>query len=411
MFWCVISVYVCTSCAVFWRARSRANTSNKIYLLSEFANFDVSDGRWREQFFKAFSEIIWNRTDITFYWNLIMDNNASFDALDGRPKCFQIVTSTLTAVITFVSFSAFVGNILVTIAFFKNATLRTCPNYFIVNMAVSDLFSSLTVWPLYATEGMLSKKHLIDEPMATVVCKLGQYSRSVSQLVSIVSLVLIVVERFIAIVHPFQVKKFTKRLRAVLLILTWIISLLVAIPFIPFSKIVQQGEQMFCRFAWGKKELSIYTPIGFVLFYCGPLITITVLYTRIMKCLRHSRPTACEAQESTKIRNRQQNLTVMRVFISIVIVFFLCWTPLCVYVLLKMVFPPVYTKDSCLRIAGFFFYIFPSLGTAINPVILFVSSTNFSKALKEMLNRFKCSSSCLKCRQGSIQADVIELTE
>ena len=339
-----------------------------------------------------------------------MHNNASFDAFVGRPTCFQIVTSTLTAVISLVTISAFAGNILVTIAFFKNATLRTSPNYFIVNMAVSDLFSALTLWPLYATEGMLSKKQLIDEPMASVVCKLGLYSRSVSQLVSIVSLVLIVVERFIAIVHPFQVKRFTKRLRAVLLILTWIVSLLVGIPFIPFSKTVQQGQQMFCRFSWGEKELSIYIPTGFVLFYCVPLTTIVVLYSRIMKCLRHSRPTAYEAQESTASRNRKQNMAVMKVFLSIVIVFFLCWTPLCVYVLLKMVFPPVYTKDSCLRIAGLFFYIFPSLGSAINPVILFVSSTNFSKALKEMLNRFKCNSSCSKCRRASLQADVIELT-
>ena len=340
-----------------------------------------------------------------------MDNNASFEAPVGPPTCFQTVTSTLTAVLSLVSISAFVGNILVTVAFFKNASLRTSPNYFIVNMAVSDLFSTLTIWPLYATEGMLSRKKLVDEPMATVMCKLGQYSRTVSQLVSIVSLVLIVVERFIAIVHPFQVKNFTKRLRAVLLILTWIISVLVAMPFVPFSKIVQQGQQTFCRFSWGKKELSIYLPTGFVLFYCVPLITIIVLYTRIMKCLRHSRSTACEAQERTTIRNRQQNLTVMKVFISIVIVFFLCWTPLCVYVLLKTVFPPVYTKDSCLRIAGFFFYIFPSLGTAINPIILFVSSTNFSKALKEMLGRFKCNSSCCKCRRASPQTDIIELTD
>lgn len=340
-----------------------------------------------------------------------MDNNASFDAFVGRPTCFQTVTSTLTAVLSLVSISAFVGNILVTVAFFRNASLRTSPNYFIVNMAASDLFSALIIWPLYATEGMLSRKKLMDEPMATVLCKLGQYSRSVSQLVSIVSLVLIVVERFIAIVHPLQVKKFTKRLRAVLLILTWIISVSVAIPFVPFSKIVQQDQQMFCRFSWGKNELSIYLPTGFVLFYCVPLITIIVLYTRIMKSLRHSRPTPCEVQENTRIRNRQQNMTVMKVFISIVIVFFLCWTPLCVYVLLKAVFPPVYTKDSCMRIAGFFFYIFPSLGTAINPVILFVSSTNFSKALKEMLNPFKCKSSCCKCRQASPQTDIIELTD
>lgn len=323
--------------------------------------------------------------------------------------CSQIVSTTLTAVISFVSISAFVGNILVTIAFLMNATLRTCPNYFIVNMAVSDLFSALTIWPLYATEGMLSRKQLIGEPMATVVCKLGLYSRAVSQAVSTVSLVWIVVERFIAIAHPFQVKSLTKRLRAVLLTLTWIISLLLGIPYIPFSKIVHQGQQIFCRFSWGEEELSIFFSVGFVLFYCVPLTTIVVLYCKIMKCLKRSRPTADEVQERTTIRNRQQNLTVMKVFISIVTVFFICWTPLCVFLLLKLAFPPVYTKDSCLLFAGLFFYIFPSLGTAINPVILFASSTNFSKALKEML---KCSTSnpCRRCERVSPQTHVIELT-
>ena len=288
-------------------------------------------------------------------------NNSSFNTLD-RLMCSQLVSTTLTAVISFVSISAFVGNILVTVAFLMNATLRTSPNYFIVNMAVSDLFSALTVWPLYATEGMLSRKQLIDEPLAKIVCKLGLYSRPVSQTVSIVSLVWIVVERFIAIVHPLQVKTLTKRLRAVLLTLTWIISLLLGIPYIPFSKIVHQGQQIFCRFSWGEKELSIYFSIGFILFYCVPLTTILVLYSRIMKCLNRSRPTVDEVQESTTIRNRQQNMAVMKVFLWIVIVFFLCWTPLGVFLLLKLAFPSVYKKDSCLLFAGLFFYIFPSLG-------------------------------------------------
>ena len=336
-------------------------------------------------------------------------NNSSHNTLLDRSMCPQIVSTTITAVISFVSVSALVGNILVTAAFLMNTTLRTSPNYFIINMAVSDLFSALTIWPLYATEGMLSKKQLIDEPMTTTVCKLGQYSRSVSQAVSTISLVWIVVERFIAIVHPFQVKSITKRLRAVLLTLTWAISLLLGVPYISFSKIVHRGQQIFCRFSWGEKELTIFFSVGFVLFYCVPLITIVVLYAKIMKCLKRSRPTADEVQERTTIRNRQQNMTVMKVFISIVVVFFLCWTPLCVFLLLKMAFPPVYTNDSCLLFAGLFFYIFPSLGTAINPVILFASSTNFSRALKEM---FKCSSSspCWKCGRVSPQTEVIELT-
>ncbi|XP_078368959.1 QRFP-like peptide receptor [Oculina patagonica] len=331
-------------------------------------------------------------------------NNSTLD----HSTCSQTVSTALTTVISLVVISALIGNILVAAAFLMNGTLRTSTNYFIVNMAVSDLLSASTNWPLFATEGMLSRKHLIDDPVATVVCKFGLYSRAVSQVASILSLVWIVVERFIAIVHPFKAKMLTRRLRTVLLILTWIIPLLIGAPYILFSDIVKEGQQTYCRLLWGKNELSIYLLSGFVLFYFVPQVTIIVLYSRIMKSLTVSRPAADEVQESTRMRNRQQNMIVMKVFISIVIVFFLCWTPLCVFLLLKMVFPSLYAKDSCLLFAGLFFYVFPSLRTAINPAILFVSSTNFHKALKEM---FYCLTwkSCCKRGRVSPQTEVIEL--
>ena len=325
-----------------------------------------------------------------------MNNSTGSDAFLDNSTCSQIIFTTLSIAISFVSIFAFAGNILVAVTFLMNTSIRTSTNYFIVNMAVSDLLSALTNWPLYATEGMLSKRHLIDDPVATVVCKLAFYSRCVSQGVSVLSLVWIVVERFIAIVYPFKARMLTRRLRAVLLMVTWIIPLLIGFPYIPFSKIVKQGQQTYCRFLWEQMELSIYFLSGFIAFYCVPLVTIIILYYRIMKCLTRTRPTVDEVQENTRIRNRQQNMVVMKVFISIVIVFFLCWTPLCVFILLIMVFPSLYAKDSCLIFAGLFFYVFPTLHTAINPIILFVSSTNFYKALKDMLtfNRFTWKVCC-----------------
>ena len=68
-------------------------------------------------------------------------------------------------------------------------------------MAISDLVSVVLAWPLYATEGMLKAGgSLIADPnLATFFCKLGIYSRAVSYVVSIQSLVLIAEDRFIAL--------------------------------------------------------------------------------------------------------------------------------------------------------------------------------------------------------------------
>ena len=159
-------------------------------------------------------------------------NNSSIADL---PTCSHIISTMLTSAISFVSFAAFVANSLVTIAFLTNISLRTSTNYFIVNMAVSDLLSSATNWPLAGTEGLLSRKHTIGGSMAAFVCKLGMYSRAVSQTVSVESLLLIVVERYIAIVLPFKALRVSKRRRAALLVFTWICPVLVGLPYVQSS--------------------------------------------------------------------------------------------------------------------------------------------------------------------------------
>ena len=336
-------------------------------------------------------------------------NNSSSDAFVDLPTCSRIVSTMLTAAISFVSMAAFVGNCLVTVTFLINTTLRTSTNYFIVNMAVSDLLSSSTNWPLSATEGLLSSRHVIEGSMAAFVCKLGMYFRVVSQAVSVQSLLLIVVDRYIAIVLPFKAIHVSRRLRAVLLLFTWIFPLLFGIPYIGSSKIVQKGHQAMCSFSLNTMEKSIYYSAGFLTFYCVPLISIIILYSRIMKNLRQTSRGGKE-QEYVRIRNLYQNKIIMKDFLWIVSAFFICWTPLCVYLVLKIVFPSFDAKDSCKLASTSFFYIFPPLNTVINPVILFVSSSRFSKALKDMFSRCTCKSFRLcKSPRVSPQQDVLEM--
>ncbi|XP_078345383.1 substance-K receptor-like [Oculina patagonica] len=324
-------------------------------------------------------------------------NNSSINNFEDQSTRSDIISTTFTAVIFFVSISAFVGNILVTVIFLMNATLRTSTNYFIVNMAVSDLLSALTNWPLYATDGMLSRKQVIADSMTTFVCKLGMYSRAVSQGVSILSFVLIVVDRFIAIVLPFQARGLTRRLRRVLFLFSWVLPLLSLFPYVWFSKIVQEGRQTVCKFSspWSNMELYIFYTVGLLVFYCVPLILIIILYSRIMKCLTRISPVG--EIHSIRIRNRQQNQVVMKIFISTVITFFLCWTPLCVYILLNMFFPLLFTKDSSILLQGLSYYVFPTLSTAVNPVIVFLSSSRFSNPLKKL---FRCSKCTLSSSNG-----------
>ena len=155
--------------------------------------------------------------------------------------------------------------------------------------------------------------------------------------------------RYIAIVLPLQSILVTRRFRAALLSFTWIFPLLIGFPYVCASKTIEEGHQTNCRtfVSWTKVEQSIFYAVGFFIFYCVPLFSI-ILYSRIMKSLRQTTPRD-EEQENIRIRKLHQNRIVMKVFTWIVSAFFICWTPLCVYIVLRKIIPTSYfAKDPCM---------------------------------------------------------------
>jgi len=296
-----------------------------------------------------------------------------------------------------ISAAAFIGNILVATTFIKTPSLRrTSTNYFIVNMALSDLLGPFFSWPLYASEGMLTTNIFINQPSASFVCKTAMYLRTVSQTVSVLSLVLIAFDRFIAIVFPMKMTVLNGKLRVILMSLSWIIPILVAIPFIVFAGIIQVGQHTFCRFMMDEGALTIFNGVGFFLLYLVPLILIITLYSVITRALKKRPRPGYLIKGNQSEKRRKQHQKILKILVAIVLAFFVCWTPLSVYLFLKKFYPTLFVKDTCLLLVGMTFYICPSLSTAINPVILFVFSTNYNQALKNLClpiwSQFKCGS-------------------
>lgn len=315
-----------------------------------------------------------------------MNNSTKIPLNYSSPACSAVVSTTFTVTLSVISAAAFIGNALVATTFIKTRRLRTSTNYYIVNMAVSDLLCPIFNWPLYASEGMLTPEVLISEPWASPVCKLGMYFRAVSQAVSILSLMLIALDRFVAIVYPLKVIMLNVKVRVILLSMSWVIPILFGLPYALYATVIKVERYTFCRFLMSDESLTVFNAAGFVVFYIVPLITITVLYSEVLRTLK-TRPLPGELLNDQKTeKRRQQNRRILKILISIVFAFFVCWTPLCIYLFLKKFYPALFPTDKCLFLVGFTFYVFPSVSTAINPVILFVFSTNYNQALKTLLS-------------------------
>ena len=210
-----------------------------------------------------------------------MNNSTQVDRIN-QTECSSSVPTTFTVVLSTVSLLALTRNLLVITTFIRTVNLKTSPNYYIVNMAVSDLVCVILNWPLYATEGMLKAGgSLITNPIvAKLFCKLGIYSRALSYVVSILSLVLIAVDRFVATAFPLKASKITGKARKVFLAVCWCLPALGLIPYFVYSEIVKIEEQTFCRNMMRHLELKIYHFSGFCLillrttgFNCCPILS------------------------------------------------------------------------------------------------------------------------------------------
>ena len=323
-------------------------------------------------------------------------NNSSRISYESDSCPYPGVSIFFTTVMAIISVAAFIGNILVFFTVYKTPTLRTSTNYYYVNMAVSDFMSSITTWLLYLTDEIITNRgSLIQGPVATTGCQVGVFGRNVSYSVSILSLVLIAVDRFIATVFPLRATLLSKTIRAALLLSTWLISIGWCFPLFYYSKVEKVGQESFCRLALNASAFTTYYSFCLIMFI-ALLIVIIILYSRIMRVLSTKlQPDYGTKGSSAGHTRNKYNQNVMKIFKSIVVAYFVCWFLFCIYLILKIIFPSLFMQDKCKFILGFAYFISPMLNTIINPVILFSSSSNFRQALKEL---YAFSFSRCKCR-------------
>ena len=295
------------------------------------------------------------------------------------PHAFKAV---FFAANTLVALVSAIGNTLEIISFLRIQNLRTSTNYYITSMAVSDLLYVITRWPLYS-RSRLSHAYVFQCKVVNFNFQLVLF-RSVSYSVSIESLVLITVDRFIATVFPLKTAMISGRIRALFIVLSWIIPLGAFFPLLYYTRNAEPDEINLCSTDISGLAGTISLIFVFVIFYFVPLIAIIILNFRIMKSLRRTNPVIQGNGQSN--RRQKQSTRVMKILISIIVSFLVCWTLTYVTVFLLKFIQHFSKKGNILEWVLIFCPSFLSfLGTAVNPLILFAFSTNYRQALKYCL--------------------------
>ena len=217
--------------------------------------------------------------------------------------------------------------------------------------------------------------------LSMTMCKLSMFVTYVSYTISIASLVLISVDRYIAIVLPMKAKTITRRTRAISISITWILAFGIGIPGSYFSRMTTDAERpYFCTTDMSSVAMFALDISFFVLYYFVPLLIIAILSFCIIKALRRTNP-AIQENSQINTRRAKQSRRVMKILISINFVFVVCWTPAYVVIFLLHYFE-MHVREMLFITC---FYFLPLVSGAFNPEILFTFSANYRHSLKQCL--------------------------
>ena len=229
---------------------------------------------------------------------------------------------------------ALTGNILLLFIVTRRRETRTITSYLFVNMAVADLLVTLVVLPL-AIAVPYTEMRWVPGVVGQITCKAVYYAFHVTIAASIISLMLIALDRYLAVYYPSR--RYTTFRRAnFLTIVTWLTSMVVMIPAALLWKVekslnTDEGGE-YCQPAFSevlgdfKKGAKIFYTYVFLVLYLIPLMVMSVLYGMVCRELwRRKRPG--EISSETEGRHVVRKRKVVRALMSVTAAFALCWLP------------------------------------------------------------------------------------
>ena len=282
---------------------------------------------------------------------------------------------------------ALAGNTVIGIIVYKTKTMRKPINFFIVNMAKSDLLFPIFVIPL-EIQRLYTNSWLIGGPLGQTLCKLVHFLPDVSVAVSVQSMVLIAVDRFGAVVYPLRSPLISSKLCPFFVLATWIVAIAINSTNLFTLELVEYPGGLACEEGWKEafgesSSYKNYVVSWFVIFSFIPLLLIATLYITIYIKLKSQKiPGEQSANAGQQRQQRERN--VLKMFIAIVIGFAVCWLPFAIFWLLN-----VFASDiwSCGFLHFIFFAFFMTrVNCAMNPCICFIFSRNYREGLKTLFS-------------------------
>ena len=305
-----------------------------------------------------------------------------------------------------------VGNSLVIFTILRRKNMKTPCNFFIMNIALSDLGVAAIAAPLRILEIFESW------PFGDFMCHFLWPIQDVFVCVSVMTHTTIGLERYRAIVMLFK-PKISLRKTKIIIVILWLVCYCAS--GIPQSFLLELTEIMgwkYCAIHWPSLLFRrCYVIYLVVVFIVAPLVVQTWCYIKIVTVVKQKR----NFGQSTRIvtrKNDERKLhearkkRLIRTLITSLVVFQFCYLPRGVLMLTMEFQSPDVIHSQVFAYADLVTLVFYYCKHIVNPVILFAMSADFRKAFVASVTQCRKTDqkSVISLQQSTLQESPQEAT-
>ncbi|XP_038059677.1 relaxin receptor 2-like isoform X1 [Patiria miniata] len=286
-----------------------------------------------------------------------------------------LANNLLRFAVWFVALLASLGNAFVLLARCFVKEDKKTHSFFIMNLAVADLLMGLYLLIIGIHDVIFRGVYILHDLAwrTSSVCKLSGFLSLLSSEVSIMTLTVITMDRFLSIVHPFRFKNRSLVHARLLMVLLWLLG--VALATIPLLHTEYFGE-----FYYGGNGVCLplqidqpfangwqFSLVIFVVFNLVAFAFISYAYLMMFVTIRRSNL----AMRSTK---KNQDWALVKRFTLIVATDFVCWMPI---IIVKFVALGGVSVSNSVY-AWFAIFVLP-INSALNPILYTMTTVLFKQ--------------------------------
>ena len=272
----------------------------------------------------------------------------------------------------------------------RNRDMRNIPNLLILNLSLGDFLYLTFNVPFYIANYLSGS---LDWNLD--LCRFVNAVQFISQGVSVLTLTALSTDRYYAIARPLKQRQSDSTRRTLGLAAgIWLLSIVFAIPSMALATTDAGG----CTLSYQTPQTRGYYTSLFLFLYVIPLIIISVFYSltanALLKVTFKLESRVRQGGNEKRVRSR----TRLAIIILIAAVCFaICWFPFYLFALwFEFGFNPRLFSKPAMFCLFDMHYLLPMLGSCLNPIILFVMSSNYRRHLRDIFSCFRCNSTAAK---------------